>query len=222
MRPTGLGGVLGLRVTVGDQPALELARQTAGGQILDTLDMPKQRASAADLQGMIDLAKRVTVVERRCHQTRLETSQVVNEQIDAVGHQRRDPIPGLQTQAAVATGQRWCRPARAPATTSTARSTPARCHQERPRGPLAATRSRVQPQTRAGHPPVASCDRIDGSSPLVLAPHQTQPAGRCFHENPQNSRPVHPSEAGFCSYVSASGYVLDAFWERCFCCSGWF
>jgi hypothetical protein len=41
MRPAGIGGVLGLRVTVGDQPALEPAGETAGGQILNSFDMPE-------------------------------------------------------------------------------------------------------------------------------------------------------------------------------------
>ena len=216
MRPTGIGGVLGLRVTVGDQPALELARETAGGQILDAFDMPEQRAGAADLQGMIDLAKRVTVVERRCHQARLEAGQVVNEQTDAVGHQRRDPIPGLQTQAAVAAGQRGADPLELKPG-----------HRPRDRHQRDVIRSGLEARSQQLVQRRAAADASGAPSSCIVRSyrrlltlgaraHQTQPAGCCFHAHPQNSRPVHPSEAGFCSYVLRPVMFWRRLWDHVF------
>ena len=83
-------------------------RQLAGlgrGKIGDPLGMSEDDARAADGKRMIDLRRRIAVIERRQHEPRFEAGEVVGEERDAVRHQRREAISGLQPKGEVVCGE---------------------------------------------------------------------------------------------------------------------
>jgi hypothetical protein len=104
----------GLSVAVGDRPELQATRQLAGGDVLGPLGVGQEDARFAHLKGVVDLAGRVAVVQRRRNHSRPEAGQVVHHQIDSVRHQRGNPIAGLEAEPAVAAGEPRARPVELP------------------------------------------------------------------------------------------------------------
>ncbi len=79
----------------------QLVAESAGGHVFVAFGVMQQQRCAADFQSMIDFRRHIAIVERRRHQTGLQTSQIVNDQRRAIGHQRCDPIAGFQAQRQV-------------------------------------------------------------------------------------------------------------------------
>ena len=77
------------------------ASALAGGDVAGPLLVGEQGAGAADLQRVVDLGRGVAVVQRRRDQLRLEAGEVVDDEVDAVRHQRGDPVSRRQAEAEV-------------------------------------------------------------------------------------------------------------------------
>ncbi len=131
-------------------PQLEAGGELARRHVLGPLDVGEQRLGAAHLERVVDLAEGVAVVERRDDQPGLEAGEVVDDQVDPVRHQRRDPVARLQPEPAVAAGQARRSPPRAPARSATASAETIASLVRRLAGRRAAGRPAARPGCRAG------------------------------------------------------------------------
>ena len=89
-------------LAVADLAQRQLGNAFARGEILVALDVSEQRASLAHSDRVVDLRRRVAIVERRRHEPRLEAGEVVDHELETVGHERRDPVARLQPQIEIA------------------------------------------------------------------------------------------------------------------------
>jgi hypothetical protein len=72
------------------------------GEVTEALGMGQHNPRAAHIEGMVDLRRRVAVVERRRDESCLEAGEIVGDQRDAVRHQRGKAIAGLQPEREIA------------------------------------------------------------------------------------------------------------------------
>ena len=91
-------GPLAVLVTIEDDAERKAAR-LARGDIARALGMGEDDLGAAHFKGMVDLWRRLAVVERRQDQSRLEAGEVMDEERGAVGHQRCHAIVGFKPSA---------------------------------------------------------------------------------------------------------------------------
>ena len=121
------------------------ARERAGGEVVGAFRVRHDRARAADLERVVDLRRRVAVVERRGDEPGPEAREVVHDEQDAVRHQRRDAVARLPGRA-----PRSCEPDRS-----------ARSFELAPRHPIgrARHRDRVGFGVEADTEEVAQVDR---------------------------------------------------------------
>ena len=108
-RPGIVGAELLERGSVAErtlEPDLQQATgECTGGEVVGALRVRHDRARAADLERVVDLAGCVAVVERRGDESGTEAREVVHEQEDAVRHQRRDAVAGLEPEGDVVARQ---------------------------------------------------------------------------------------------------------------------
>jgi hypothetical protein len=95
---------------VGDRPQIEAGGELALADVRRPLDVGEKGTGAAHLQRVIDLRRRVAIVQRRRDQACLEAGEVVHGEIDAVRHQRGDAITRFEAQSSVAARERGARP----------------------------------------------------------------------------------------------------------------
>ena len=69
------------------------------------LDVRDQRRRVAHLERVVDLGRRVPVVQRRGDEPGLEAREVVDDQADPVRHQRRDPVARLRARSTGSRGR---------------------------------------------------------------------------------------------------------------------
>ncbi len=89
---------------VGDDAERQLGR-LARGDIGGAFGMGQNDARPAHLKGMIDLGRRITVVQRRHDQAGLEAGEVMGDQRGAIRHQRRHAVAGLETKREIVAGK---------------------------------------------------------------------------------------------------------------------
>jgi hypothetical protein len=69
----------------------------------------EQQRRPAHREGVIDLGRGVSVVERRRDESGAQTGEIVDHQLEAVGHQRRDAVARGEAEAQVARGEATAR-----------------------------------------------------------------------------------------------------------------
>ena len=67
--------------------------------------MKQQGRRVAHLERMIDLAIGVAVIQRGDADTGLETRQIVDQELDPVGHERGEAITRFQSEREIAFGE---------------------------------------------------------------------------------------------------------------------
>jgi hypothetical protein len=77
---------------VADCAQRQLPDELARGEILLPLDMGEHDTSLTDREGVIDLRRRVAVIQRRCDQPCFETGEVMSDESRTIRHQRSDPV----------------------------------------------------------------------------------------------------------------------------------
>jgi hypothetical protein len=88
-----------------DRPQREAGGELGGGDVGGALGVGDQRPRPGHAERVVDLARRVAVVQRRRDQSGLEAGEVVDDQRDPVRHQRGDAVADRQAQLPVAAGQ---------------------------------------------------------------------------------------------------------------------
>jgi hypothetical protein len=92
-------------VFIADPAERQLAREFARGQVFPALVMGEQDLCPADAECMVNLRCHIAVVQRHRDQAALHAGEVMDQQLRAVRHQRRDPVTRLEAEAEVVAGQ---------------------------------------------------------------------------------------------------------------------
>ena len=76
----------------------QLARHLTCSDVRVAFGVGEQQRGTARLERMVDLRWHVAVVQRRCHDSRFQTGEIVDHERVAIGHERCDAIAGPESE----------------------------------------------------------------------------------------------------------------------------